>query len=92
MVQRYALRANAPLPTLHTHTNTHTHTHTHTHHTHKHRGEDAQDYTVGVRGVASVSKGHHKMLFSLVFTNAVWVEKVRCVNCVGMGMGLNCMG
>ncbi len=39
-------------------------------------GEDAQDYTVGVRGVASVTKGHHKMLFSLVFTNAVWVEKV----------------
>ena len=39
-------------------------------------GEDAQDYTVGVRGVATVTKGHHKMLFSLVFTNAVWVEKV----------------
>lgn len=47
---------------------------------------------MGVRGVASVSKGHHKMLFSLVFTNAVWVEKVRCVKCVGLGTGLNCMG
>ena len=50
---------------------------TQTHHTkNTRRGEDAQDYTVGIRGVATVSKGHHKMLFSLVFTNAVWVEKV----------------
>ncbi len=39
-------------------------------------GEKIEDYTVGVRGVASVTKGHHKLMFSLVFTNTVWVEKV----------------
>lgn len=52
----------------------------------KNRGENAQDYTVGVRGVASVTKGHHKMLFSLVFTNTVWVEKVR-VYVLGRSVG-----
>ena len=31
---------------------------------------------MGIRGVATVTKGHTKMLFSLVFTNAVWVEKI----------------
>ena len=39
------------------------------------QNEDPEQYTVGVRSVATISKGHTKMLFSLVFTNAVWVEK-----------------
>jgi hypothetical protein len=40
-------------------------------------GENAEDYSVGVRGIASVTKGHHKMIFSVVFTNDVWIERVR---------------
>ena len=39
-------------------------------------GEKIEDYTVGVRGVVSIAKAHHKLMFSLVFTNTVWVEKV----------------
>ena len=42
--------------------------------------ENLDEYTIGVRGLATVGKGHNKMIFSLVFTNAVWIEKV--CNCV----------
>ena len=39
-------------------------------------GENPEDYSIGVRGVVTISKGHQKMMLSVVFTNAIWVEKV----------------
>lgn len=39
-------------------------------------GEDAENYTVGIRAMATVTKGHSKLIFSLVCTNGIWIEKV----------------
>lgn len=39
-------------------------------------GENPEDYSIGIRGVVTISKGHQKMMLSVVFTNAIWVEKV----------------
>lgn len=38
--------------------------------------ENFEDYSVGIRALATVSKGHDKLCFSLVCTNGIWIEKV----------------
>lgn len=39
--------------------------------------ENFEDYSVGIRALATVSKGHDKLCFSLVCTNGIWIEKVQ---------------